>query len=218
MPSPNSRDEEYVAVIDQDEVTDEVRDIAVKYDPLNRSGREGFHVTEDGELHIDDSKVMAEHRLIEKKIPNDAVRIVPLPSASGQLVHQYGENGFRLHELPIPEEGSVVGLQVATASGRPPPSGSWRVTLFRTLVTPARPTGSTRPNRSAGQRSRRTSSDSPTATSRRSTRTSASTNYRTPAGDGPRPVTGRLGRTGPAARRPQRALAPRSTDNGSFWR
>jgi len=110
MPSPNSRDEEYVAVIDQNEVTDEVRDIAVKYDPLNRSGREGFHVTEDDELHIDDSKVMAEHGLIEKKIPNDAVRIVPLPSASGQLVHQYGENGFRLHELPIPEEGSVVGL------------------------------------------------------------------------------------------------------------
>jgi len=110
MSPSNSRDEEYVAVIDQDEVTDEVRDIAVKYDPLNRSGREGFHVTEDGELHIDDSKVMAEHRLIEKKIPNDAVRIVPLPSASGQLVHQYGENGFRLHELPIPEEGSIVGL------------------------------------------------------------------------------------------------------------
>jgi len=111
MPSPtDSRDEEYVAIIDQDEVTDEVRDIAVKYDPLNRSGREGFHVTEDGELHIDDSKVMAEHRLIEKKIPNDAVRIVPLPSASGQLVHQYGENGFRLHELPIPEDGSIIGL------------------------------------------------------------------------------------------------------------
>jgi len=111
MPSPtDSRDKEYVAIIDQDEVTDEVRDIAVKYDPLNRSGREGFHVTDDGELHIDDSKVMAEHRFIEKKIPNDAVRIVPLPSASGQFVHQYGENGFRLHELPLPEEGSVVGL------------------------------------------------------------------------------------------------------------
>lgn len=111
MSSPtDTRDEEYVAVIDQDEVTDEVRDIAVKYDPLNRSGGEGFRVTEDGELHIDDSKVMAEHGLIEKKIPNDAVRIVPLPSESGQLVHQYGENGFRLHELPIPEEGSIVGL------------------------------------------------------------------------------------------------------------
>jgi len=110
MPPFDSQSEDYVAVIDQDEVTDEVRNIAVKYDPLNRSGREGFHVTEDGELHIDDSKVMAEHRLIEKKIPTDAVRIVPLPSASGQLIHQYGENGFRLHELPIPESGSIVGL------------------------------------------------------------------------------------------------------------
>jgi len=53
-----SQSEEYVAIIDQDEVTDEVRNIAVRYDPLNRSGHEGFHVTEEGELHIDDSKAM----------------------------------------------------------------------------------------------------------------------------------------------------------------
>jgi ATP-binding cassette subfamily E protein 1 len=105
-----SQSEEYVAIIDQDEVTDEVRNIAIKYDPLNRSGHEGFHVTEDGELHIDDSKVMGEHKLIEKKIPNDAIRIVPLPSETGQLVHQYGENGFRLYNLPAPDDGSVIGL------------------------------------------------------------------------------------------------------------
>lgn len=111
MSSPNvPKQEEYVAIIDQDEVTDEVRDIAVKYDPLNRSGHEGFHVTEDGELHIDDAKVMREHKLIEKKIPNDAVRIVPLPAETGRLVHQYGDNGFRLYELPVPDDGSVVGL------------------------------------------------------------------------------------------------------------
>jgi len=106
----DSQSEEHVAIIDQDEVTDEVRNIAVKYDPLNRSGHEGFHVTDDGELHIDDDKVMREHKLIEKKIPNDAIRIVPLPSETGQLVHQYGENGFRLYNLPAPNEGSVVGL------------------------------------------------------------------------------------------------------------
>jgi ATP-binding cassette subfamily E protein 1 len=92
----DSQSEEYVAIIDQDEINDEVRNIAVKYDPLNRSGHEGVHVTEDGELHIDDSKVMAEHKLIEKKIPNDAIRIVPLSSETGQLVHQYGENRFQL--------------------------------------------------------------------------------------------------------------------------
>ncbi|MFC4990452.1 ribosome biogenesis/translation initiation ATPase RLI [Saliphagus infecundisoli] len=104
------RKQEYVAIIDQDKVTDEVRNIAVKYDPLNRSGHEGFHVTESGELHIDDANVLAEHRLIEKKIPNDAIQIVPLPAETGQLVHQYDENGFRLYNLPIPDNGSVIGL------------------------------------------------------------------------------------------------------------
>lgn len=101
----------YVAVIDQEKVTDEVRDIALKYDPLARAGRRGgFHVTDDGELHIDDENVIEEHKIIEKKIPNDAIKIVRLPAERGQLVHQYGENGFRLYELPAPSEGSVVGV------------------------------------------------------------------------------------------------------------
>lgn len=63
---PSANEQEFVAVIDQDEVTDEVRNIALKYDPPNRSGETGFHVTNDGELHIDDTQVMAAHRLIEK--------------------------------------------------------------------------------------------------------------------------------------------------------
>lgn len=108
--SRNFRDKKYIAIINQDEVTDEVRNIAVNYDPLNRSGHEGFHVTEDGELHIDDVNVMREHKLIEKKIPNDAIQIVPLPSETGQLVHQYGDNGFRMYDLPIPDDGRIVGL------------------------------------------------------------------------------------------------------------
>lgn len=106
----DSQSEEYVAIIDQNKITDEVRNIAIKYDPLNRSGHEGFHVTDDGELHIDDSDVMREHKLIEKKIPNNAIQIVPLPSETGQLVHQYDKNGFRLYNLPVLDDGSVIGL------------------------------------------------------------------------------------------------------------
>ncbi|EMA09222.1 ATP-binding cassette domain-containing protein, partial [Haloarcula marismortui] len=109
-PPSSSQDDEYVAIIDQKEVTDEVRDIAIKYDPLNQSGHEGFHITADDELHIDDALVMKEHGLIEKKIPNDSIQIVPLPSETGQLVNQYGNNGFRLYNLPAPEDGSVIGL------------------------------------------------------------------------------------------------------------
>lgn len=102
--------DEYVAIIDQDKVTDEVRNIALKYDPLNRTGRDGFHVTEDGELHIDDEKVIEEHKIIANKVPNDAIRIVRLPAERGELIHQYGDNGFRLYELPAPVEDDVVGL------------------------------------------------------------------------------------------------------------
>ncbi|MDY6762070.1 MAG: ribosome biogenesis/translation initiation ATPase RLI [Candidatus Nanohaloarchaea archaeon] len=122
----------YVAVIDQDKVTDEVRDIATKYDPLNRSGRgEGFHVDDDGELHIDDENVMEEHRLIEKKIPNDAVKILRLPVEEGQLVHQYGENSFRLYELPAPVEGQVVGLLGRNGVGK-----STALQILAGLLTP----------------------------------------------------------------------------------
>ncbi len=111
--------ERYIAVIDQEQVTDEVRDIALKYDPLNRSGRgEGFHVTDDGELHIDDEMVMESHRLIQKKIPNEAIKILRLPTETGELVHQYGDNGFRLYNLPAPVEGNVVGLLGRNGTGK----------------------------------------------------------------------------------------------------
>ncbi len=107
---PEDEEPEYVAVINQEDVTDEVRDIAINYDPLNRSGDQGFHVTDEGDLHIDPGKVMEAHKLIQKKIPNDAIRILPLASETGTLVHQYGENAFRLYELPVPKQDKAVGI------------------------------------------------------------------------------------------------------------
>ena len=45
------------------------------------------------------------------KCPFDAIRIISLPEElEGELVHQYGENGFRLYRLPCPRSGMVVGL------------------------------------------------------------------------------------------------------------
>lgn len=134
MSSPESRaaqKDRYAAIIDQDDVTEEVRNIALNYDPLNRSGREGFHVTEDGELHIDDEKVIEEHRIVENRIPNDAIRIVRLPAERGQLIHRYGENGFRLYELPAPVEGAVVGLLG--------PNGVGKSTALRILAGQLKP-------------------------------------------------------------------------------
>jgi ATP-binding cassette subfamily E protein 1 len=111
MPSRAAQKDKYVAIIDQDNVTQEVKNIALKYDPLNRSGgREGFHVTADGELHIDDDAVIEEHKIVANKVDSDAIQIVRLPAERGELVHQYGDNGFRLYELPAPVDDGVVGL------------------------------------------------------------------------------------------------------------
>jgi len=111
MPSRAAQKDKYVAIIDQDNVTEEVKNIALNYDPLNRSGgREGFHVTDDGELHIDDDAVIEEHKIVANKVDSDAIQIVRLPAERGELVHQYGDNGFRLYELPAPVEDGVVGL------------------------------------------------------------------------------------------------------------
>lgn len=137
-PTTPAQKDKYVAIIDQETVTDEVRDIALKYDPLNQTGREsGFHATEDGELHIDDSAVIEEHKIIENKIPNDAIEIVRLPAERGELVHQFGENGFRLYELPGPAEGSVVGLLGPNGVGKSTALGILSGSLKPNLGNPA---------------------------------------------------------------------------------
>ena len=46
-----------------------------------------------------------------KRCPFGAIDVVNLPSVSEKdIVHRYGENGFALYGLPVPKEGSVLGL------------------------------------------------------------------------------------------------------------
>ncbi len=45
------------------------------------------------------------------KCPFDAIKIIGLPKElEGELVHQFGKNGFRLYRLPVPKKGQVIGL------------------------------------------------------------------------------------------------------------
>lgn len=49
--------------------------------------------------------------ICEKRCPFDAISIVNLPSVDEKnLVFRYGQNGFALYGLPVPREGSVLGL------------------------------------------------------------------------------------------------------------
>jgi ATP-binding cassette subfamily E protein 1 len=53
------------------------------------------------------------------KCPFDAIRIIGLPEAlEGDLVHQYGKNGFRLFRLPVPKLGAATGILGPNGMGK----------------------------------------------------------------------------------------------------
>ena len=53
-----------------------------------------------------------------KLCPGGAVKIVQLPSALEETTHSYGLNSFRLHGLPVPKRGHVLGLLGANGTGK----------------------------------------------------------------------------------------------------
>lgn len=46
-----------------------------------------------------------------KKCPDDAIKVVKLPSnLTSHLAHHYGQNSFKLHQLPMPAPNQVLGI------------------------------------------------------------------------------------------------------------
>eukprot|EP00796_Vickermania_ingenoplastis_P009995 gene9997-6977_t len=57
--------------------------------------------------------------LCVKKCPMDAIRIINLPSnLEKETIHRYGPNSFKLHRLPLPRPGQVLGLVGANGTGK----------------------------------------------------------------------------------------------------
>lgn len=57
----------------------------------------------------------------EKRCPFNAIKIVNLPTnldTNKDTVHRYGQNGFKLHKLPIPRRGQTLGLVGANGTGK----------------------------------------------------------------------------------------------------
>jgi ATP-binding cassette, sub-family E, member 1 len=54
-----------------------------------------------------------------KKCPFDAIKIINLPiSLDKETIHRYGQNGFKLHRLPTPKQGQVLGLIGKNGTGK----------------------------------------------------------------------------------------------------
>jgi len=82
----------------------------INYCPPVRTGTETITIGDKGKPVIAEELCVG-CGICVHKCPFDAIKIIGLPKElEGELVHQFGKNGFRLYRLPVPKKGQVIGL------------------------------------------------------------------------------------------------------------
>ncbi len=76
--------------------------------PINKKGEECIVIDKKSKI---DEKLCIGCGICEKRCPFNAIKIVNLPQVDeDNIVFRYGENGFALYGMPVPRQGSVLGL------------------------------------------------------------------------------------------------------------
>lgn len=82
----------------------------IKFCPKVRTGVECIIIGERGKPVISE-ELCAGCGICVNKCQFDAIKIIGLADElKSEMIHQYGENSFRLYRLPVPKKGSVTGI------------------------------------------------------------------------------------------------------------
>lgn len=90
-----------------------------KYCPVVRMGKLCIEVTPTDKLASISEELCIGCGICVKKCPFEAIMIINLPSnLEKETVHRYNKNSFKLHRLPIPRRGEVLGLVGTNGIGK----------------------------------------------------------------------------------------------------
>ncbi|HHQ45490.1 MAG TPA: ribosome biogenesis/translation initiation ATPase RLI [Candidatus Altiarchaeales archaeon] len=85
--------------------------------PINKTGGEAITIDEASKKPVISEILCTGCGICPKKCPYGAIHIINLPEELENPVHQYGVNGFRLYNIPVPRAG-VVGLVGSNGVGK----------------------------------------------------------------------------------------------------
>jgi ATP-binding cassette subfamily E protein 1 len=87
--------------------------------PINKAGKLCIEVTPASKLCTIAENLCIGCGLCVKKCPFEAIKIINLPTNLSKLTtHRYGPNSFKLHRLPTPRAGQVLGLVGSNGTGK----------------------------------------------------------------------------------------------------
>lgn len=91
----------------------------VRFCPVNRAGSKCVWIDDELNRAAIDERLCVGCGICVRKCPFSAIHIINLPEKlSEEMVHRYGLNGFELFRLPIPKQGSVVGIIGSNGVGK----------------------------------------------------------------------------------------------------
>lgn len=87
--------------------------------PVNRQGKQCIDVKPTSPLALISEELCVGCGICVKKCPFGAVHIINLPkNLEKETTHRYGANMFKLHRLPVPRLGVVLGLVGSNGTGK----------------------------------------------------------------------------------------------------
>lgn len=84
-----------------------------------RTGKLCIEVTPESKIAFISERLCIGCGICPKKCPFDAINIINLPTnLESQVTHRYSANSFKLHRLPMPRPGQVLGLVGTNGIGK----------------------------------------------------------------------------------------------------